>query len=252
MEKKKMYIATISGGKDSVAMVDLLLKNNYPIDKIIFSDTGLEFDEMYEYLEKVKKYLKENYNKEIITLTPSKNRTFEEFVFGKVTRGKREGFIRGLPFSSIPCFWTRESKIVPMKKYLKQFKKDYEIYTYLGITTDEKHRIQKDENLIYPLIEYFNMSEKDCLNYTKKINLYNPLYDYFNRTGCSICPKQGVKNFKKIYLHFPKVWEKMKEFERKLKEMDNVINDSFHINNSLEELERKWKLEEKRLKKSIF
>jgi len=250
--KKKMYVATISGGKDSVAMVDLLLKNNYPVDKIIFSDTGLEFDEMYEYLEKVKKYLKEKYDKEVITLTPTKNRTFEKYIFEQITRGKRKSAIRGLPLITLPCFWARESKIVPMKKYLKQFEKEYEIYTYLGITTDEKHRIQKEENLIYPLIEYFNMSEKDCLEYTKKINLYNPLYDYFNRTGCSICPKQGVKNFKKIYQHFPKVWEKMKRIEKKLKETDNVVNDSFQIKNSLEDLEKKWKLEEKQLEKSFF
>ncbi|WP_026803606.1 phosphoadenosine phosphosulfate reductase domain-containing protein [Aliarcobacter lanthieri] len=51
-----IYIATISGGKDSVAMTDLLLKNGYPVDYILFYDTFLEFPIMYKYLEKVKKY----------------------------------------------------------------------------------------------------------------------------------------------------------------------------------------------------
>ena len=49
-----IYIAKLSGGKDSTAMCDLLLKNNYPLDFILFCDTLAEFDEMYVYLNKVK------------------------------------------------------------------------------------------------------------------------------------------------------------------------------------------------------
>ena len=37
------YIATISFGKDSTVMCDLLLKNGYPVDYIVFTDTLLEF-----------------------------------------------------------------------------------------------------------------------------------------------------------------------------------------------------------------
>lgn len=37
------YIATLSGGKDSTAMIDLLLRNNYPLDYIVFKDTLHEF-----------------------------------------------------------------------------------------------------------------------------------------------------------------------------------------------------------------
>ncbi len=44
---KKIYIAKLSGGKDSTAMVDLLLRNKYQLDYILFCDTLAEFDEMY-------------------------------------------------------------------------------------------------------------------------------------------------------------------------------------------------------------
>ena len=47
------YIASLSGGKDSTAMVLNLLEKNYPLDEIIYCDTGKEFTQMYEHLEKL-------------------------------------------------------------------------------------------------------------------------------------------------------------------------------------------------------
>ena len=39
---KKIYIAKLSGGKDSTAMVDLLLRNNYPLDYILWYQADYE------------------------------------------------------------------------------------------------------------------------------------------------------------------------------------------------------------------
>ena len=60
-----IYAATISFGKDSTVMCDLLLKNGYPVDYIVFTDTMLEFPMMYEYKQKVCRYFKERYGKEV-------------------------------------------------------------------------------------------------------------------------------------------------------------------------------------------
>ncbi|MDA3061640.1 MULTISPECIES: phosphoadenosine phosphosulfate reductase domain-containing protein [unclassified Campylobacter] len=67
---KIYYFACLSGGKDSSAMVDLLLKNGYPIDYIIFNDTLAEFSAMYEYLAKFNAHLKANYGREITISRP--------------------------------------------------------------------------------------------------------------------------------------------------------------------------------------
>ena len=53
---KKIYIAKLSGGKDSTAMVDLLLRNNYPLDYILFFFFFFFFFAMYEYLDKLDVY----------------------------------------------------------------------------------------------------------------------------------------------------------------------------------------------------
>ena len=131
------YIATISFGKDSTAMCDLLLKNNYPLDEIIFCDTLEEFDEMYEYGEKIKKYFKERYNKEITVLTPKS--TFEHWAYGTIEKevAKRKGMVRGIPTKDSMCYWRRESKIYPMERYLKEKYPDETFTQYIGYTKGE-------------------------------------------------------------------------------------------------------------------
>ena len=49
------HIAFFSGGKDSTAMLLLILENNLPLDEIIFNDTTVEFPDMYDHIDKVKK-----------------------------------------------------------------------------------------------------------------------------------------------------------------------------------------------------
>lgn len=49
------HVVSFSGGKDSTAMLLMMIEKNMPIDEIIMCDTGVEFDEMYDHVEKVKK-----------------------------------------------------------------------------------------------------------------------------------------------------------------------------------------------------
>ena len=81
-------------------MCDLLLKNGYPVDYIIFNDTTNEYKLMYEYVEKLKTYFKERYKKEIIITTPIRN--FKDSILRKVTRSKnnRNGQYVGIPVAN--------------------------------------------------------------------------------------------------------------------------------------------------------
>ncbi len=55
--KPKKYVVSLSGGKDSTAMLLKLIEGKRPIDYIIFCDTGLEFPRMYEHINKLEKYI---------------------------------------------------------------------------------------------------------------------------------------------------------------------------------------------------
>ena len=56
--KKDFFVANLSGGKDNSCMTLKLLEEGYPVDMILFCDTGLEFFEMYNHLDKFEQYIK--------------------------------------------------------------------------------------------------------------------------------------------------------------------------------------------------
>ena len=51
------YIVSYGGGVNSTAMIIFLVKNKFPLDYVVFSDTGDEMPETYEYLDVIRKYL---------------------------------------------------------------------------------------------------------------------------------------------------------------------------------------------------
>lgn len=51
------YIASCSFGKDSLAMVLRLIEKDYPLDEVIFFDTGMEFQAIYNNVVKLSKIL---------------------------------------------------------------------------------------------------------------------------------------------------------------------------------------------------
>lgn len=42
------YIASCSFGKDSLAMVLMLIERGLPLDEVVFYDTGMEFQAIYD------------------------------------------------------------------------------------------------------------------------------------------------------------------------------------------------------------
>lgn len=236
------YVATISFGKDSTVMVDLLLKNNYPVNYIVFTDTKLEFPIMYEYKEKVIKYFKERYNKDVIITKPKT--TFEYWCFGTIESGELKGYVRGIPMVwSEPCYWRRESKVKPQEKLFKSIG-DYK--TYIWFTLDESQRRMKDDKFLYPLIDYFKMTERNCQEYLISQEMQNPLYNYFSRTGCSICPAQSEKSWLEVWKHFPDTWNYMKDVEYRLSKFDKVKNRTwFNDFRSCEDMEKLFKQKDK-------
>ena len=51
-------IVSFSGGKDSTAMLLMMIEKGIEVHEIIFCDTTVEFPEMYEHIKKVEEYIK--------------------------------------------------------------------------------------------------------------------------------------------------------------------------------------------------
>ena len=55
MNKPLYHVVSLSGGKDSTAMLLMMIERQMPIDLILFCDTGLDFPEMYKHLDALEK-----------------------------------------------------------------------------------------------------------------------------------------------------------------------------------------------------
>lgn len=217
-----MNIVSFSGGKDSSAMLLRMIELNKPIDKIIFADTGMEYPETYNQVNRIEKEI----GQKIERLKPKKD--WDYYFYRTVKKGKYAGQIKGFPFVVLPCWAQRDLKFNPLKK--AQGKGNN---VFIGITADEKHRISqydKKNNYLFPLVEW-NWSSKDCQQYLLKRKLLPETK--FKRSGCWLCPKQTKHSLKTLYFEHPDLWKKLKRYE---KDSPNGFNPNF----SLEELEREW------------
>jgi len=238
------YIAMLSGGQDSTAMTLRLLELGEPVDYIIFCDTGLEHDEMYEYIDKLDVFFKRKYNKEITRLHPKKS--FEEWVYGAVTRGENEGKTRGTPSVLDMCFWRREAKQIPFERWVKE-NNIGEHKQYNGFVFGETKRYgAAPDYVLAPLIDW-KWREEEVQQYLKDNQMENKLYLHFTRTGCAVCPKQSEASKYMVYKHYPKWWKFMKDMEYKLNNDDNSrkICPRWHTDLYIGDLEKKFKTKDK-------
>ena len=245
------YIATISGGKDSVAQLDLLCKNNYPIDYAIFYDTLMEFGVMETYIEKIKTYFFDRYGLEILITKPKT--TFEEWCFGVIRQKHAEGYgqVRGIPMVWVnPCYWRREAKEKPANDFIKENGIEKSI-TYIGYTRDEDRSIKDTENMkyVYPLKNDFKMTERNCQEYLINQDMENPLYRDFTRTGCGMCPAQSDDAWYNVYKNHNDTWEYMRWVEKRLKYYEDkglVIQNKhwFIKNRTIEDMEKLFKIKD--------
>lgn len=233
--KPKKYVVSLSGGKDSTAMLLRLIEENRQIDFIIFCDTGLEFPQMYEHLEKLERYI----GRPIIRLKAQ--RPFEYYFYEYHPKRKNLELEKydGMSWAGPRNRWcTAMLKTRIVAAYLKELKEQHELVEYVGIAADEESRIR---DKTYPLVEW-NMTEMDCLNYcyTRGFD-WGGLYKIFNRVSCWCCPLQSLEELRKLRVHFPDLWEQ-------LEYMDEHTWRTFRSDYSVKQLNIRFDLENEWLK----
>ena len=76
---KQFHAVSLSGGKDSTAMLLLMIERGMPIDMVLSADTGMEFPEMYKHLAELDEHLFRERGIHITTLRHPKG--FEYLMF---------------------------------------------------------------------------------------------------------------------------------------------------------------------------
>lgn len=233
------HIVQFSGGKDSTCMLLMMLEKGMQVDEIIFCDTGMEFPQMYEHIEKVEQYIGR-------TITRLKApHSFEYYLLEyRRTRGKYMD-IKGLGWSTMKA---RRCTAHMKRDVFEKYVRGIEYINYIGIAYDEPKRHENiQENVMHPLFEW-GITESMALSYCKDKGFdWGGLYEKFRRVSCWCCPLQPLDSLRTLYHDFPALWEK-------LKEMDKKSWNQFKENYSVEELEKRFKREDwkKSIKISLF
>jgi 3'-phosphoadenosine 5'-phosphosulfate sulfotransferase (PAPS reductase)/FAD synthetase len=211
----KYHICSWSGGKDSTYLVDELLRLGKPLDEVIFCDTGHEFPIMYKYIKKIKKYWQSKYDIKITLLNWKNNGSiWDKWAETPFTKGQFKGQKRGFPFHMGMSWCTRELKLYPFQNYVAETQPNKEIITYVGIAYNEPNRI-KENGEVYPLYDWWKITEDEIAKILVERGLHNPLYNHFHRTGCFDCPKQSLLSLYKIWKHYPKQWKNIKKRQKR-------------------------------------
>lgn len=207
------HIVQFSGGKDSTAMLLMMLEKGMPVDEIIFCDTGKEFPAMYDHIEKVHTYIHTLYGKEITTLKADKS--FDYYFSEHIkTKGKHMDN-KGYGWATPLMRWcTSKLKVDVTTKYLKQQSEPYTLY--IGIAYDEpKRHEKKPSNVKHPLYDW-KITEKEALAYCYERGFtWEGTYEIFDRVSCWCCPLQSIKSLRKLRKHYPKLWEELMRMDLK-------------------------------------
>lgn len=194
------HIVSFSGGKDSTLMLLLMLEKNMPVDDIIFADTGVEFPQIYDYIDRIEEVI----GRKVTRIKG--NQTWDSLFFHKKTKGARIGDINAFP-RTVGCNANSYLKKQPIHQYYKSIKQDYTVY--IGIAANEPKRYARlKDNERAPLYEW-GITEDFVIKELKRRGLHNPLYDVFSRQGCFLCPQMGIKGARKLFIHYPELWAKL-------------------------------------------
>ena len=211
------YIASVSFGKDSLAMLLLLIAKKYPLDEVVFFDTGKEFEAIYDIRDKILPLLE----REGITYTELRPKiSFDYKMFEKPVckRGTKTVHKYGYSWCGGPCRWGTTEKLQALERYCKGH------WEYVGIAYDEPKRLEKKRNgnKLFPLADW-KLTERVCRKYCYSKGFYWEengvrLYSILKRVSCWCCRNKNLDELKNIYIHLPGYWEKLKKMQNRLSE----------------------------------
>lgn len=251
MDKKDWVTVNFSGGKDSTAMLLHMIELGWHIDEVICCDTYKEFPAMYRHIDKIKRIVEDVGVKFTELRNPL---SFDYYMYDYKPKHTdaflaKFGDVSGFSWAGSRSRWcTSRLKINYINKYLGQLRKQYRLIQYTGIAYDEQYRLERsnnqDEEQYHPLVDW-KWTEADCLKYCYDHGYdWEGLYELFGRVSCWCCPLQPLDGLRKLRTHFPDLW-------RQLIDMDNRTWRDFKPGWSVENLDKRFALEDERKAKDL-
>lgn len=230
---RPIHYASVSGGKDSFYMLNLILQNpeKYPLDMVVHFELEIDWiwaKEVIDFMEQrcVAVGIK------FVRIKPRK--TFQELYekYDIPTRNAR---------------WCNSDYKLDCKKQLNEWilQQNCRPLAYIGFCADETKRFKyelgewENQECCYPLAEE-GITEDVILEWAKTQPIFKGWYKHFKRQGCMICPQLSRKEMAYLSLHYPDVWDKWIEMIRKYEERFNTNLFGEPIDRLDRRIEEKW------------
>ena len=194
-----IYIPSVSFGKDSTAMLLMMLEHGENIHSVLYFDTEREFPEIIIHREKLIKDTG-------VEFQPVRHWAGFNFLQKRYGDAHASGG------------WCTAAKRDCCNKYVKLMLKDNpNIIECIGFSYDEKHRAErilksKKWTVRFPLIEW-KITEEDALKYCySKGYDFGGIYNWMpsKRVSCYDCPKQSKADWKAIRKYHPELLEQIR------------------------------------------
>lgn len=191
----------------------------YPLDEVVFYDTGMEFNAIYHVRDQIKELL-DYYEIPFTVLKPE--RSFLYDMLEKPVHSKQKGDHLGYGWCGGLCRWGTRDKLNALDRYAKE----RDAIVYIGIAADEPNRLTRMEQYKRAPLAEWNMTEQEALEYcwNKGIHWtehpedpdFPDLYKLLDRVSCWNCCNKNQKELKNIYLYLPEYWNRLIELQNRL------------------------------------
>lgn len=212
----------LSGGKDSSALMLLMIEKGMPIDAVLRADTGVEFPEMEDHIAKLDDLL---YRERGIHITTLRHPQGFEWLMLDVPQQQERAIKRriamGQPLKGYgwPGFRTRwctgQLKTHLMDKEVNRLKQEKNALHCVGIAADEAYRCKDDPHKRYPLVEW-GITEAQALQicYDRGFD-FGGLYEIYHRPSCWLCPFQRIGELRQLRHHHPELWARLLDIDNR-------------------------------------
>lgn len=214
------HILSLSGGKDSAALA-IYMRDKVSGMEYVFSDTGKELPETYEYLERIEDHLGQRINRLNADLG------FDHWydVYG------------GMIPSNHRRWCTKMLKLKPFERFVGEDP----VINYVGLRADESRTgyISHKPNItpVYPFQQDgLKLADIEEILHTAGVGLPPYIAWGRSRSGCFFCFYQQKIEWVRLKERHPDLFEKAKAYEKPFKASGNTF--TWSERESLSELEQ--------------
>lgn len=210
-------VASVSFGKDSLAMALYILEHDLPLDEVIFYDTGMEFDAIYRNRDKLTAILRQRGIK--YTELHPQNPFLYDMIERPVT-SKQKGSHCGYGWCGGVCRWGTTWKTQALDRQAQNAERHY-----VGIAADEPKRLDRLTKPKTALLAEISMTEAQALQYCYERGWdwkeqtsatpsgYIDLYQILDRVSCWCCANKNRRELENIHRFLPEYWQRLEAIQ---------------------------------------